>query len=539
MTAASLLLDLTASGALHLVGAAQRTIDDVPPGEKYLIGGGQPRELSLRGYAYDESGVEEIQIELSAPGGVTETVLCPDAQPHDGRWACPWDASGLDDGTEIEFRLRAVDRFDQTSGWSAWQPLRIDDAPPMVTLDVAATGVASGSLVQESAFTLVGDVTDDGGVDDVQVCVNSTLVEEGGCAPATLKPENGLPVVTVADVPTETIAIDTQVTCGVAEITRTFWISERFAVGQVSLDFSAAHDRRDDLVVVLESPAGTQVQVLGDDGITETDYRNVAVSLDDAAPAGLFDARGDDTLALLYRRPARPYDPLRTFRGEDAAGAWTLHICDADPDEHDGAYQRGRLALTPRHGAATVGRWTYQASVGDTPMDYVSRTFTISAGDVVGNRSRDPETGTLIWDHTRQLSVWVDNVAPVITMTGTLTRPVTLTEVELGETTTILSGTVSDGGPTTEVFVHVQTPAGETHKRQVAREGERWWIDLRPLINGSYTLWVNARDLAGNVTSVGPFEMTTLRTVYLPLVLNNFSSERQSRVYLPLMLKER
>ena len=593
ITATGLLLDLTASGALRLVGSHQLTIEDVAPGEKatlrfdgvvdttlggeqavvaarvrpatdpsgppldqrwlahpvdddppvffglqapsYLVGAGAVR---LHGYAYDASGVAEMQIEFrpSEGGSATESLTCPDAQPHDGRWACAWNASEFSDGTEVEVRLQAVDSFGQASAWSAWQPLRVDDAPPVVTLDAAATSVISGSLVRESAFTLVGDVTDSGGVDAVQVCADTSACEQ-----AVVAPENALSAVTVGDAPTETLVIDTSVACGVDEITRTFWVSESFAIGQVSLGLNIAHERRDDLVAVLASPAGTRVQVLGGADDPATAYANYAIMLADATSAGLFDARGDDTLAQVYGRAARPYQPLQAFRGEDAAGAWTLHICDENAGQYDGAYQRGRLALTPRHSAATSGRWMAQVSAGAGPLDYVSRTFTVSASDVVGNRSRDPETGTLIWDHTQQLSVWVDNVAPAITMTGALTRPGTLAEVELGEMTTMLSGTVSDGGPTTEVFVHLQTPTGEIHKRQAARDGDRWWFDLQPLINGQYTLWINARDLAGNVARIGPFQMTTLRYLYVPVILKNFSSgtpQPQSHLYLPLVMRE-
>ncbi len=593
VTATGLLLDLAASGALRLTGGHQLTIDDVAPGEEttlrfdgvvdtalggeqavvaarvrpaadpsgppldqrwlahpvdddppvffglqqpgYLVGA---REVRLRGYAHDASGVTEMQIEIrpSEGGGATESLTCSDAQPYDGRWACAWNASRFSDGAEVEVRLRAVDGFGQISAWSAWQPLRVDAAPPAVTLDAAATSVISGSLVRESAFTLVGDVTDQGGVDAVQVCA-----DHGACEQAVVAPENTLSAVTVEDAPPDTVPIDASIACGGAEMTRTFWISESFPVGQIGLGLNIAHEQRDDLVATLASPAGTRVQVLGGDGDPTTAYANYAIFLDDTASAGLFDARGDDALSPIYGQEARPYQPLAAFRGEDAAGAWTLHICDENPTTNDGAYQRGRLMLTPRHGAATAGRWTYRASTGEVPLDYERRTFTVSAEDVVGNRSRDPETGTLIWDHTAQLSVWVDNVAPVVTMTGAITRPGALIDVELGEMATVLSGTVSDGGPTTEVFVHLQTPTGEIHKRQAAREGDRWWFDLRPLINGQYTLWVNARDLAGNVASVGPFQMTTVRYLYAPVVLNNFSSgtpQPQSYLYLPLVMRE-
>lgn len=601
VTATGLLLDLTASGALRLVGGdlpdethLALPIADVAPGDKVTLyfagavdtglGGAQavvyarvyPAAASsgppldqrwvahpvdtdppvffglqhpsylipagtvqLNGYAYDASGVIEMQVELNV-SGATETRICPDGQPHDGRWKCTWNANGINDGTEIALRLRAVDGFGQTSAWSAWQPLRVDAAPPRVSFDVTATGVISGSLVRESAFTLVGDVADAGGVDDMQVCAEDALSEDAACKSASLTPKNALSAVMVEDVPVTAIAIGPGTACGSGEITRTFWISENFTIGQVSVGFNAAHDRRDDLVATLESPVGTRVQVLGDDGLAATAYRNVAVSLNDATSAGLFDAQGDDTLTQVYGRQARPYAPLQAFRGEESAGRWTLHLCDADPAAHEGAYQRSRLVLTPRHGAATMGRWIYPASAGDAPLDYVARTFTIAAKDVVGNRSRDPQTGTFWWDNgeTQSLAVWVDNVAPVITMTGAITMPGVRTEINLGEMATVLSGTVSDGGPTTDVFIHIQTPTGEMYKQPAMREDARWWFDFQPLLLGEYMLWVNARDLAGNLTYVGPFEMSTLRYLYAPLVLANFSSGREwSQLYMPLVLK--
>jgi subtilisin-like proprotein convertase family protein len=595
VTATGLLLDLAASGALRLVGGNQLYLEDVPPGGKttlrfdgivdtalggeqalveariyaaaapsgppldrrwlahpvdgdppvffglqapgYLIGVG---EVSLRGYAHDESGVTEMWVELRPDGGLTKTLTCPDARPHDGRWTCTWDASGFSDGAEIAVRLRAIDSFGQVGTWSTWQPLRVDAVPPMVTLDAAATGVISGSLVQESTFTLVGDVTDAGGVDEVQVCG-----DDGACEQAVFAPQDALSALTVEDVPTETIPIDASVACGGGEITRTFWVSESFAIGQVTLGFNAVHERRVDLVVVLESPAGTQVQVLGGDDTQVTVYDNYAVSLDDTASAGLFDARGDDTLAQVYGRRARPYQPLRAFRGEDAAGWWTLYICDAVPDQYDGVYRRSRLTLVPWHGAATAGRWMAQMSVGDAPLDYVRRTFTVSAVDVVGNRSRDRRTGTLMWDFTQRLGLWVDNVAPAITVTGITTGTVLLPpqeivkKVELGKMTTVLSGTVSDGGPAIQVFAHLRMPNGEIEKRHAARDGAHWWFDWQLLINGEYTLWVNASDLAGNAISVGPFKMTTRRFLYMPLVVRNVGEDQEEQVhlYLPLVLR--
>jgi hypothetical protein len=144
--------------------------------------------------------------------------------------------------------------------------------------------------------------------------------------------------------------------------------------------------------------------------------------------------------------------------------------------------------------------------------------------DVVGNAG-DPRTGT------PRLGVWIDNVAPVITVTEALAK------IDLGNTATVLSGTVSDGGPTHRVFIHVHTPDGQVHQRQAARDGARWWLDLQPLRVGRYTLWAHASDLAGNVTTVGPFKVNNTQPVYIPMVVKN-KFAGVSTVYLPLVVRD-
>jgi hypothetical protein len=130
------------------------------------------------------------------------------------------------------------------------------------------------------------------------------------------------------------------------------------------------------------------------------------------------------------------------------------------------------------------------------PLDYVSRTLTIAAEDTVGNRSTEPLTVT----------VRVDNVAPLLTAS-----PV-LTEVVLGRTSPVLSGTVEDGsvaggGLAVDVSVRVEPPKGEALRVDAARGGSGWHYDLAGTQAGRYRLWVDADDAAGNRSSAGPFEV--------------------------------
>ena len=61
---------------------------------------------------------------------------------------------------EFTVRLRATDRFGQTSGWSAPHTIRVDAQPPTVTLAAEATGAYPGRLVRGNALRLIGDTQD-------------------------------------------------------------------------------------------------------------------------------------------------------------------------------------------------------------------------------------------------------------------------------------------------------------------------------------------------------------------------------------------
>ena len=454
----------------------------------------------LRGYAYDAAGVPLISLEVQAPGGGATTINCPDASPTDGAWACAWNVTGAH-GDIFNLRLHATDGFGQSAAWATGLPFRLDAQPPTLALDFAATQVAPDSLVRGGSFTVAGDVADDGGVASVTACFN------GACRPADLQAVISPTAVITDDVPADPIVIDAGTTCA-APIVRTFVVTESFPIGDVTLGFAAEHARRDDLQVDLTSPTGTTVRVLDDDGRSGTEFRNYDVTLNDAAPQGPESATGDDDVTVAdYGRFARPADPLRAFQGQNSVGVWTLTICDRNPATNDGAYLRSRLTLTPRLSVAPAGRWLYKIpSVG--AADYVSQTVTVYAQDVVGNRTTDP----------LRLSFWADNVPPVITVTASIP------EVSLGNSTTVLSGTVTDGGPAIHVSVEVHGPDGSASFSGAARDGDRWWYELPADVVGRHTLWVVAEDQAGNSSSAGPFAVDVGCTA-ADLVVTSVSAE--------------
>jgi hypothetical protein len=358
-------------------------------------------------------------------------------------------------------------------------------------------------LVNNANFTLYGDVEDNGGLGRVDVCL------EGDCAPAKLQLDPGRRAAIVEDDPGPGIAINNSTSCGGGEIIRTFDFTETFSVGDVHLGFFAQHDHRDDLQVTLVSPEGTAVQVLTDDGISGTDFLNANFWFNDAAPLSFKDDSGDhDPSSPLFEHYVRSDQPLVTFLGENTAGTWTLKVCDLNPGANNGTYLGSTLMLTPRDIYSKSGRWSHQMSMPvEGGLDYVTREITIYGQDVVGNRTDIPLTLDLV----------IDNVAPLITVTNVISEGL------LGNTLMVLDGIVADGSPSTYLTVHVYPPAGEPYNALTVRDGDQWEFELPLTFLGTYNLWITASDVAGNTTTVGPFDVTVVppTTSYIPLVMKN------------------
>jgi subtilisin-like proprotein convertase family protein len=291
---------------------------------------------------------------------------------------------------------------------------------------------------------------------------------------------------------------------------RYFDVTEAFTIDQVQLGLVATHDRRDDLQVELQSPDSTTVRVLADDEISGTEFQNYDVLLHDAAMQ-TYSAGEGDAAWPYYDRLARPYAPLNAFQGEGSNGRWTLRICDLNGATNDGTYIRSLLELLPRQAQmAPSARWSYDLlSVG--VADYVSQTVAIYGEDAVGNRSAQPLS----------MTIWIDNVAPVITVTQVAA------DTQADESETLVSGLVWDGGPLSGVYVMIEPPAGDAYIEPAVLDGDTWQYTLQSDTGGRYRLWFSAADLAGNLVTAGPYEIDLLvppglQRTYLPLVFQSY-----------------
>ena len=466
-----------------------------------------PQQIALTGYAYDESSIPLLTLNVSGQSPIN----CLDAVSAAGQWACMLDATGRADGDVLNLSLQATDVFGQVSTATNPQPIIVDAVPPTVTIDLAQNQIVNGA-----SLNLSGSAMDNYGLDRVEVCTDDAV-----CSNATLQLTDTTGVQVYDDAPENGLAIDSITTCGGGEIVRTFNVAESFAIGSVRVGFNATHADRDEVRVDLSGPSGTSVRLLADDGLSGTHLQNYSVMLFDAAPQS-YASRSDDDVTRGFDRQARPYQPLRAFNGESSVGTWTLHICDTNPAANDGQYQRSQLILEPQAALqlAHDGQWSHMLST-PSQEDYVAHTLSVYGIDRAGNRATE----------AAQLTYIVDNVAPVVTVTQLVNS------APLTYSLPVLNIAATDGNGVAQVLVFVDAP-NTAYTTLAIRDGDGWRFDLPASAIGTYRLTLSVYDNAGNVAVAGAYEVNITGPLpyaaFLPIVAYNYV-DRSYVVFLPVV----
>jgi hypothetical protein len=192
------------------------------------------------------------------------------------------------------------------------------------------------------------------------------------------------------------------------------------------------------------------------------------------------------------------------MRGSDGSQPVTVVVTSVASDEPT------CWTVDVQPGTTPTGTWAYApATVQDTDGQY--QTITFYGLDAVGNRSTVPLSRTY----------QVDTVPPAVTIITYVSeipleayQPITGTD-KTTETAPppVLVGTVSDGGGVSEVYVRLDTPGGDSFWHVAERDGSTWSYTPRPETAGLYTLQVEALDRAGNIRSVGPFDLLVVGTL--------------------------
>ncbi len=150
-------------------------------------------------------------------------------------------------------------------------------------------------------------------------------------------------------------------------------VGDAFIVGDVDVGLNLRHERRGEISITLQSPAGTLVPLIQDPH-GQDPSENYDVRVDDVSPNPRDDGDDDHVAFPYYERTIAPVTlflntgGLNAFEGEAAAGAWRLYVCDRHTSAHDGDLKRWSLFF--REPAAEFDRFAikaapYQVEAGD------------------------------------------------------------------------------------------------------------------------------------------------------------------------------
>jgi uncharacterized repeat protein (TIGR01451 family) len=142
-----------------------------------------------------------------------------------------------------------------------------------------------------------------------------------------------------------------------ARVTRVFNVPIGYIVADVNLGVLITHTYRSDLRIDLTSPAGTTVTIMTWTGNVQAGD-NVNDLFDDEALGALTAhvTGANDPLTPTpppYSHSFRPSSPLSAFDGQNAAGDWTMTVCDAVAAD-TGTFNHADLFITPAPAAITT-----------------------------------------------------------------------------------------------------------------------------------------------------------------------------------------
>ncbi len=232
--------------------------------------------------------------------------------------------------------------------------------------DVNGNGIYDNQDNGASGVTvsLYEDINADGLLDGGDILEGTIDSDGSGNYSFNVTPSFG-GTVTYEDVPASAININSGTSCSGTPITRTITVSENLTINDIDFGFNASHAYRGDVEVTLQSPQGTIVTVLVG-GVTDARF-NYDLLFDDGSGGSIHNGVNDNVAAPYYDRTVSPDNALSAFNGQNAAGIWTIRICDGYPSLDDGQYFRSQLTI---------------AGTGSSEVRYV---LAIDENDLPGN----------------------------------------------------------------------------------------------------------------------------------------------------------
>ena len=232
------------------------------------------------------------------------------------------------------------------------------------------------------------------------------------------------------------------VTCGGTVLDRTFFVGTSYTVNDVDIGILLTHTYRSDLRITLRSPLGTTVNVMlntaGDgDHLNDLFDDEAGTAIASHAPA----VTDPQTPAPPpYSHNHRPSAAFTAFDGQNAAGTWTLSICDSVAQDV-GNFARADLYISqppvtfadlslaktvsntnPANGAAISYILTISNSAGSaltasgvTVLDTLPSGFAYTSHAAGGGSTFNPGTG--VW----AVGTLAPGASRTLTVNGTVT----------------------------------------------------------------------------------------------------------------------
>jgi subtilisin-like proprotein convertase family protein len=165
---------------------------------------------------------------------------------------------------------------------------------------------------------------------------------------------------TVADAAPGTAITDTSCPTAAAHVVKTFTVPASYIIGDLDLGIHLTHTFRSDLIITLKAPgAGPTVTVMTNAGGSGDNLNDL---FDDEAAAafsthsttaadtaivagGAFPFYALSAAFPYYQHSFQPGSPFTVFDGRNAAGTWTLDICD-NVGADVGNFKRADLYIT-------------------------------------------------------------------------------------------------------------------------------------------------------------------------------------------------
>jgi uncharacterized repeat protein (TIGR01451 family) len=159
-------------------------------------------------------------------------------------------------------------------------------------------------------------------------------------------------------------------------LVRNFTVSDTFTVTDIDLGVFVEHNNRGDLRMILQSPAGTRVQVVNGNNAAITG-NNFNVRLNDSATTTVntdsATSNHSTTAPPPFANNFKPNNLLSAFHGQSSNGTWRLEICDTI-SATNGTFRHAELYLYRDHADLSLAK----GASSTTPTSGSNVTFTLT-----------------------------------------------------------------------------------------------------------------------------------------------------------------